>query len=240
MLVLPSVRRFALPAVIGVFCPNGYPRTRTMTTFFSFHRFTLRAAVACAAVTLAAVFTPACPAEFIVNIEPSGSNVVATGVGTINTIALYNDGGGNVNVGIEGSSQGLVCSVGDWSGVDETLYLGPQGPSLWPWSNGIHWAQNGQGDAVAIEAFNGMIWLSYPNGYSSGNPLSSTATWTGATLSSLGLTPGTASWTWGSGPTADSFVIKVSAPEPTSLALVATALLMFGVASFVRCRHRAA
>jgi hypothetical protein len=52
----------------------------------------------------------------------------------------------------------------------------------------------------------------------SGAPLSGTATWAGATLSSLGLTLGTYNYTWGSGPTADTLTVNIgTVPEPTSL-----------------------
>ncbi len=71
-------------------------------------------------------------------------------------------------------------------------------------------------------------FLAVPTGYVSGAALSDSATWNNATISSLGLTPGTYTWAWGNGATADSFVIDVEAPrvpEPASLALLATAVL---------------
>jgi hypothetical protein len=67
----------------------------------------------------------------------------------------------------------------------------------------------------------------------SGAALSDSATWDNATLSSLGLTPGTYTWAWGNGADADSFVIDIKAttvPEPASLALLATSVLGLGTA----------
>jgi hypothetical protein len=62
------------------------------------------------------------------------------------------------------------------------------------------------------------IWL--PEAYVSGSPLSDTATYTGETISELGLTPGDYTWTWGSGPASDSFNLDIgTVPEPTSVAL---------------------
>jgi len=41
--------------------------------------------------------------------------------------------------------------------------------------------------------------LFVPQGYVSGTPLSDTATYNSATFGSLGVTPGTYVWTWGTG-----------------------------------------
>jgi hypothetical protein len=63
-----------------------------------------------------------------------------------------------------------------------------------------------------------------PHGYTSGHSLSSTATWNSQTFSSLGVTPGTYVWTWGTGAHADSFTLQVgpatAMPEPASLTLL--------------------
>ena len=42
-------------------------------------------------------------------------------------------------------------------------------------------------------------FLVVPQGYVSGNPLSDSATYDGATFANLAVTPGTDTWTWGSG-----------------------------------------
>jgi hypothetical protein len=72
-----------------------------------------------------------------------------------------------------------------------------------------------------------------PAGYVSGHALSDTATWDNATFASLGVTPGTYKWTWGTGAHADSAVI----PEPSTWALMALGFTGLGVAGW-RSRRR--
>jgi hypothetical protein len=61
------------------------------------------------------------------------------------------------------------------------------------------------GDSVGV--LNGDVVV--PVGYVSGHSLSGTATYLDATFTSLGVTPGTYTWTWGSGAHADSFTLEV-------------------------------
>jgi len=64
--------------------------------------------------------------------------------------------------------------------------------------------------------------------------LSSTSTWIGKTFSTLGVTPGTYDWTWGTGGNADSARLVIgNAPEPATLALLAA-----GLAGLARARRR--
>jgi len=70
-------------------------------------------------------------------------------------------------------------------------------------------------------------------GYVSGNPLSDTSTYNNATFASLGVTPGTYVWTWGTGTHADSFTLQIgpaAVPEPASLTVLALGLAGLGMA----------
>jgi len=49
--------------------------------------------------------------------------------------------------------------------------------------------------------------------------LSSSSTYNGATIASLGMTPGTYTWTWGSGVDADSLTLNVPAASATATAV---------------------
>ena len=54
--------------------------------------------------------------------------------------------------------------------------------------------------------------LKVPDGYVSGTAINATATFDGATITSLGLSPGQYTWSWGSGGNADSITMTV--PQP--------------------------
>ena len=90
-------------------------------------------------------------------------------------------------------------------------------------------ANTGSGDTFGILfGASGGPTLVVPDAYASGDPLSGTSTYLGSTFASLGLTPDTYVWSWGSGGTADSFTLNV-VPEPSTAAL--TALGLVGLAA---------
>jgi hypothetical protein len=95
-------------------------------------------------------------------------------------------------------------------------------------------ANSGNGDAVAL--FYTLVNTSFifvPQGYASGSPLSDSATYNNQTFASLGVTPGTYEWTWGTGPN-QNFTLEIGAvspvPEPPigPVLLAAGGLLAFG------------
>lgn len=108
-------------------------------------------------------------------------------------------------------------------------------------------ASTGTGDMVGIYSgavSGGAAWMYVPfYGYVSGDPLSTSSTWDNASFASLGLTPGTYVWTWGSA--ADqSFTliienaVPVGVPEPAALGMFGFGALLIG--AFVGLRRRVA
>ena len=78
--------------------------------------------------------------------------------------------------------------------------------------------------------------LYVPQGYVSGDPLSDTSTYINQTFASLGVTPGTYEWIWGTG-SDKNFTLDIEAPvppvpEPPSLALLAAAVAGLALAGF--------
>jgi hypothetical protein len=89
------------------------------------------------------------------------------------------------------------------------LYFLPRGPTSFG-SGGATPASSGSGDMVGIFPIH-LIFeraLIVPRGYVSGTALSGRAIYSGKTLASLGVTPGTYVWRWGSG-ASQNFTLKI-------------------------------
>ena len=178
---------------------------------------------------------PAARAAYTVTLEQEGSNVVASGSGTINLAALFIfDPADDVAQIIPDEG---VLFTGPTSVSLETYYAGAPitGPTSFGGVGG-GFASSGSGDIVGIsggDVIDVEQIVAVPRDYVSGAALSDTSTYDNATLASLGATPGSYTWTWGSGPTADSFTLDIvaptSAPEPGSLPLLVVGLTGLGM-----------
>jgi hypothetical protein len=194
------------------------------------------ALVAC--LCLAAWPALAARAGVIVTLTQEMGNVVASGSGTIDLTDLSFVGGADGVVPIRpiGAEIGIGPATPNGSGA-LSIYTGYIGPSNFG-SGGITVSNSGSGDPVTLWA--DPNWLYVPVGYVSGSPLSGSATWDGQTFASLGVTPGTYVWTWGSGAHADSFTLQVgpaaALPEPSTLVLFG--LLTLGGVVYCGWRRR--
>ena len=173
--------------------------------------------------------------EVVITFSQSGANVLAQGTGTLDiaslTLAGHGDSGGFVTPN--------QASVGVGSFNTNDLYTGFTGPTSFG-PAGFTNASSGTGDIEGIEG-SGDMFLITPEAYTSGTALSGNATWDNTTISDLGLTPGTYTWNWGSGATADSLevVIPGAAPEPDSMILAAVAIGVFVFGAWIRRRRPA-
>ena len=98
------------------------------------------------------------------------------------------------------------------------IYTGLTGPASFG-SGGGAGGDSASGDFVGMTASTDLY---VPDGYVSGSPLSDTATYDSQTFSSLGATPGTYKWTWGTGPN-QNFTLVIGAaavPEPSTWAMM--------------------
>jgi hypothetical protein len=182
-------------------------------------------------VLLSILAVPAAHAAYIINVSEVDPNVVTTGSGSINTTALTFAGNSSTSANVNPSSASL--SVGATTTSSITNYTGASGP-----------ANFGAGDEYAIAGGSGSLVgiigkfsvVTVPQGYVSGTDLgTSTTTYANQSFSGLGINPGTYTYTWGTGPTADSLTVQVGpTPEPASLSLLAPTSL-----ALLRRRQRA-
>jgi hypothetical protein len=225
----PSSLRILLMALAG-FCMLG---GRQLLSGGSKRRSKLRPAAISAMLVGCGLFGAPAQAAYIVTLMQEGPDVVATGSGTINLTGLRSAGvpfgGGAVGAPNEGA---VVTgpTVAQFDG-----YAGFTGPPSFGSGRGT-FASSGSGDPVGINGEFGFLYV--PVGYVSGHSLVSSAdTWDNATFTSLGVTPGTYVWTWGSGASADSFtldIVTAAVPEPSSLALLALPLGIVALAATAR------
>jgi PEP-CTERM motif len=177
-----------------------------------------------AAAMLIGLSAPSARAGYVVDLTQQGSNVVATGSGTIDTTGLTIFEPGSI-INLIVPSLGIIAS----GLAPVTIYNGFTGPASFG-SGGATIADSSSGDSLGIDAQVNQLYV--PAGDISGHALSSSETWDNRTFSSLGVTPGTYKWTWGSG--ADqNFTLVVGAaaiPEPSTWAMM---LLGFAGLGFV-------
>jgi hypothetical protein len=179
------------------------------------------------------------PAQaYTVTLEEIGSDVVATGSGAINLTGLTFFGSGvGLNPGILADFGTIIMGPGG-AFVNVDVYFGFTGPRSFG-SGDLFRPNTSSGDAFAFEApipfFHGEIIV--PQGYVSGAALSDSMTFNNATFASLGVTPGTYVWRWGTGLENQNFTLIIGGtgvPDGGStVSLLGFAL--FGVAA-LRCK----
>jgi hypothetical protein len=153
------------------------------------------------------------PSGLSVTIVESGGNLVMSASGSlnINDLTLVSPSVGPLGVGGLGVTtatflMGANVAAAQYSGFTTSpSNFGPGGVGVSPTST--------SGNIFGVVKFDGPSGtpsLLVPTGYTTGTVISSTQTFNGQTFSSFGLTPGTYTYTWGSGANADSINVVVS------------------------------
>jgi hypothetical protein len=159
-------------------------------------------------------------ANYILTLQQVGSNVVATGSGAIDLTGLTFEVTTTESGGFVCPSLGTIFT-GTTSLADVDEYIGISSTTF---GSGVGtFADSGSGDRVGIS---GALFV--PHGYMSGAALSSSMTFNNATFASLGVTPSTFVWTWGSGPNQNFTLIIEGAGVPdggSTVSLLGCALL---------------
>jgi hypothetical protein len=142
---------------------------------------------------------------YIVTLDQVGANVVATGSGPINLMGLTFNGSFFSSNQAAVTGGGGIIQTGPTGFVSADLYSGFSGPASFG-TGGVFFANTGSGDFVGIDGTGSLV---VPHGYVSGAALSDSMTFDNATIHSLGLTPGTYVWTWGSGLPNQNFTLII-------------------------------
>ena len=132
-------------------------------------------------------------AAYYPTLHQQGNDVFAQGAGTIDLTDLVAEALGvlasaNMYPMLGGVLAGPTLAVAD-------LYSGFAGPTSFGGGTSEN-ACTGSGDILGVDSFRNLV---APDGYVSGHDLASFATWANQTFGSLGVTPGSCQWTWGSG-----------------------------------------
>jgi len=190
--------------------------------------------LALTAVAVTSLFSVQPAQAYSVTLEQVGSNVVANGSGPINLTGLTFQGSVSTN-GVGVLPLFGIIFTGPTGSVNVSQYAGFTGPTNFG-SGGPLNANTGSGDFVGMRGGLGNLFV--PQGYVSGAALSDSMTYTGQTFSTLGVTPGTYVWTWGTGAN-QNFTLQIpTAVVPDSGSTIGLLFLsLIGLFGLNRLRH---
>lgn len=143
--------------------------------------------------------------DFNVTVTQVGNDVVWSGSGSFNLAALTSAGDTIVAAGY--SSELAIWAIGPNTSVDTY-----SGTITYPFIFGTSsvGVTSTSGSTFGILPGGSGRLLYVPSGYVSNTNISGTATYANKTIAEAGLTPGTYTWSWGSGANASSLVMVIS------------------------------
>jgi hypothetical protein len=163
----------------------------------------IRCSLMFTAVT-ASLFSVRTAQAYTVTLEQVGSNVVANGSGAINLTGLI------FITSVDDNNPGIIAGLGIIAtgpfATSVDVYQGFTGPTDFG-SGGGSSPNTASGDFVEISGVGLQLFV--PLNYISGAALSDSMTFNSATFASLGVTPGTYVWTWGTGLENQNFTLII-------------------------------
>jgi hypothetical protein len=193
----------------------------------------IRRSVMFTAVT-ASLFSIQPARAYTVTLKEVGANVVANGSGAFNLTGLTFEGSTTQIGGLLNASFGIIVMGPPNNEANVDGYTGFSGPSNFG-SGGYFFPNTGSGDRVDVCFDCGHFIV--PQGYLTNTTLSNSMTFNNATFASLGVTPGTYVWSWGTGLRNQNFTLiigGVGVPDGGST----VSLLGFGLLGLAALRRK--
>jgi hypothetical protein len=145
--------------------------------------------------------TVAPSSTFTMRLFELGEDVILSGTGTFDTTNLTSSFTGTLLGSVRPNNSNFFCGEGNVTPLSSSAY---GGPTLTIPSNfglgALTQANTGNGVAVGIQTIAASNYLILPTGYVSNSTLTTQSTFTSKTLSLLGATVGTYTYSWGTGP----------------------------------------
>lgn len=159
-------------------------------------------------VAAALCATASAHAAYTLYVYESAGDVVTQGSGAVNTAGLTLLGSpGNFVADVWANTARVTVGTGS-----STLWQGISGPTNFGGPAVGFSSSNNTGPFIGVFGSNSTIRL--PTGYVSGTPLQNSSRWNGRSLASMGLNPGTYTYSWGAGPISDSFTVLIGTAPP--------------------------
>lgn len=143
--------------------------------------------------------------DFTVTVSQQGPDVVWNGSGKFNLTALTSNGTNTIGGGFQANQ--AIWAIGPTVTVD--TYSGTISYPTSFGGNGVGVTSNTGSTFGILPGGSGRL-LYVPAGYTSNTTISGSSTYANNTISGMGLTPGTYTWSWGSGGTASTLVMTIS------------------------------
>ena len=178
--------------------------------------------------------TTSAKAAFILKYEEVGTDVVGKGSGFLDVTGLTFFGSTSGLCTNIGPAEAVACVGPDLSPLIDTYRGSIGGPSNFGPGLVSPRFSSGSGDLVALSLL--FDDIDEPAGSVSTSFLSGDITFANSSFQSIGMTPGTYVWSWGSGMHADTFTVQVGVPEPSSWALLLAGFGALGLVGYRRTR----
>ena len=168
---------------------------------------------------------PLARAAFVATLNDAGADMILTGTGTFDTTDLTLMSTPSTKSAISATVPLVVG--GPTIDTAGEVYSGVTSPGFYG-TSGFASATGGGGDLAGVSS----TVLLVPAGHNPTDVLSFSNTFSGLTIASMDLTPGTYVWTWGT-TNPDSFTLHIGIPEPSTSTCIA---LTFGLVPLLRFR----